>query len=87
MWKEYLAICIQRRLRRGHPFSMKVNTLRRLLQWGIGGTDTSVLCEKSPLGVQFGTQTLRLVRCQSIRQRPPAMETQNSCFSGVARAW
>ena len=24
----------------------------------------------------------RFVRCQSIRQRPPAMGTQNSCFSG-----
>jgi hypothetical protein len=29
----------------------------------------------------------RFVRCQSIRQRPPAIGTQNSFFSGVARAW
>lgn len=29
----------------------------------------------------------RFVRCQSIRQRPPATVTQNSFFWGVALAW
>jgi len=42
-------------------------------------------------GGQFGvaspkTATARFVRCQSIRQRPPATGTQNRRFRGVPRA-
>ena len=40
----------------------------------------------SPHGIWSSDHALRFVRCQSMRQRPPVMGTQNSFFSGVPLA-
>lgn len=38
------------------------------------------------VGGESGPGARPLVRCQSIRQRPPRIGTQNDCFDGVPRA-
>jgi hypothetical protein len=51
----------------------------KLLQWDVNWVSTNRA--QKPLGHEP-----RFVRCQSIRQRPPATGTQKSLFGGVTRA-
>jgi hypothetical protein len=59
----------------------------RHLAAGRGAPSTGLESYRMNLAVNDATTHPRFVRGQSIRQRPPGTDTQNSRFGGVPRAW